>query len=89
MKHRTLPIGANLEAIQKEARKLLRALRQSDVATAERYRPFDLLESSSHVRLPDAQYIIARRYGFKSWANLRENLNVYHTRTASKFLVTA
>ena len=89
MKHRTLPIGANLEAIQKEARKLLRALRQSDVATAERYCPYDLLESSSHVRLPDAQYIIARRYGFKSWANLRENLNVYRTRAASKFLVTA
>ena len=89
MKYRALPIGANLEAIQKEARKLLRALRQSDVATAERYRPFDLLESSSHVRLLDAQYIIARRYGFKSWANLRENLNVHRTRTASKFLVTA
>jgi hypothetical protein len=89
MKYRVLPAGANLEVIKKEARKLLRAVRQSDVATAQQYRTFDVLESSSHVTLPDAQYVIARHYGFKSWTNLLENLNPRRASTASKFFVTA
>jgi hypothetical protein len=89
MKYRDLPISANLETIKKEARKLLHALRQNDAATAERYRLYDLLESNSDVRLPDAQYVIARHYGFKSWANLLKNLNARRANTASKFLVTA
>ena len=89
MKYRSLPVGANLEAIQKEARKLLSALRRNDVAATARYRRFDVLESSSHARLADAQYIIARSYGFKSWANLRESLAARRTSTAAKFLATA
>jgi hypothetical protein len=78
----TLPFGANLEAIQKEARKLLRALRRNDVAATRRYRPFDFLDGTSHARLADAQYIIARRYGFKSWAKLRDHLLVPRAKTA-------
>jgi hypothetical protein len=81
MKYRALPVGANLEAIQKEARKLLRGLRRNDVAATKRYRPFDILECSSHARLADAQYIIARSYGFKSWANLRDHLHARRTKT--------
>jgi len=68
--HRRLRFDANLEAIQREARTLLRALQRNDVAAIERYRPYDVLDSTSHPRLADAQYIIARRYGFRSWANL-------------------
>jgi len=69
--HRSLPFGANLEAIQKEARTLLRALQRNEVAVLERYHPYDVLDDTSHPRLADAQYLIARRYGFKSWANLK------------------
>lgn len=72
--HRTLPMDANFEAIQKEARTLLRALQRNDVASVERYRPSEVLESTSHVRLADVQYIIARCYGFRSWANLKDRL---------------
>jgi hypothetical protein len=82
MIYRALAVNPNLEAIQREARKLLRALRQNDVTATERYRPFDLLENRFHARLADAQYIIARRYGFKSWANLKESLNVRRKNTA-------
>ena len=67
--HRSLPFDANLEAIQKEARTLLRALQRNDVAALERYRPYDVLDDTSHRRFADAQYLIARRYGFRSWAN--------------------
>ena len=69
--HRNLSFVADLEAIEKEARTLLRALQQNDVAAVERYRPYDVLDDASHPRLADAQYIIARRYGFRSWANLK------------------
>ena len=69
--HRSLSFDANLEAIQKEARTLLRALQRNDVAAIERYRPYEVLDDASHPRLADAQYIIARRYGFRSWANLK------------------
>ena len=79
--HRTLPMDANFEAIQKEARTLLHALQRNDVAAVERYRPSDILESTSHVRLADAQYVIARRYGFRSWANLKDRLNVQRVKT--------
>jgi hypothetical protein len=55
MRYRALPVGANLEAIQKEARELLRALQRKDIAASERYSPFHVLESSSRARLADAQ----------------------------------
>ena len=64
-------IEALLEAIEKEAKKLLHALQRNDVAAIERYRPYDVLDDTSHPRLADAQYIIARSYGFRSWANLK------------------
>jgi len=81
MMYRALPVGANLEAMQKEARKLLRALQRNDVAATQRYRPFDFLDSTFPARLADAQYIIARRYGFRSWANLKDRLIVRRTKT--------
>jgi len=76
MVERSLPYDANFEAIQKEARELLRALRRNDAPATERYRPFDVLDSTSHARLADAQYIVARRYGFRSWASLKDRLVV-------------
>lgn len=77
---RTLPFNADFEAIQKEARKLWHALQRNDVAATERYRPFEVLDNTSHARLGDAQYIVARRYGFRSWANLRDRLMVRRTK---------
>jgi hypothetical protein len=72
--NRSLPFEASLEAIQKEARALLRALERNDVAATVRYQPFDVLDRTSRARLADAQYVIARYYGFKSWASLKDRL---------------
>lgn len=77
----TLPINKIFEILEKEARKLLRDLQRKNVAATERYRPFDVLDTIHHARLADAQYIIARRYGFRSWTNLREHLVVGRTKT--------
>lgn len=77
----SLPPHANIEAIKKEARKLLHDLQGKDFAATERYRPLDLLDSTSRARLADAQYVVARRYGFRSWASLKERLVVRRTKT--------
>lgn len=77
----TLPLHVSFEAMQKEARNLLHGLQRKDAAAIERYRPFDVLDSTAHARLADAEYIIARRYGFRSWANLKARLVVRHDKT--------
>ena len=79
----------DLQAIQKEARALLRALQRNDFATTRRYRDSDVGESIIHAKLPDAQYIIARRYGFKSWANLKDSLKPQRAEIPHKFTATA
>ena len=71
-----LPTNTDFESLQKEARRLLRALKSRDAAAAERYRTAEFLDSSFHARLADAQYMIARRYGFRSWASLKDRLTV-------------
>ena len=73
------PVAANLGAIENEARILLRALRRNDARAAERYRASEFLEGHSQPRLADVQYIVARRYGFRSWANLKDCLTLLRT----------
>jgi len=57
------------EAVQKEARTLFRKLHQKDVAPVEKYHQYDAIDVFP-ARLSDAQYLVARRYGFKSWVEL-------------------
>ena len=71
----------DLRAIQKEARGLLRALQRNDFATTRLYRYCGVVEGNFHARLADAQYIVARRYGFKSWANLKDSLSLRRTKS--------
>jgi hypothetical protein len=79
----------DLQAIQKEARGLLRALQQNDFATTRLYRHSDVVEGNFHARLADAQYIVARRYGFKSWANLKDSVSPRRTEIPTKFTTPA
>ena len=64
----------DVHIVRKEARKLFRALQGRDTASIERYNAFAILDDASHARLADAQYVIARCYGFKSWARMMEKL---------------
>jgi len=66
----TMPLIPNFEAAQKEARKLLRNLQRKDARSAELYRQFDAIDVLP-ARLSDAQYLVARRYGFGSWLALK------------------
>jgi ubiquinone/menaquinone biosynthesis C-methylase UbiE len=88
---KSLPKRPNLEFLKKEA-KALRALhRQGDSACCERLRDNDTAfknKSDSEIlgsrfSINDAQRIVAREYGYSSWATLKRfiesiNLPLYH-----------
>lgn len=69
-----LPARASLEQLRKQAKDLLRAIRNGD---AEALRRVASLRSQSpetdfgsSMTLADAQWVLAREYGFESWAKL-------------------
>ena len=71
---RTFPPERILEHIQGEARALLHDLRLGDPVAVRAFYLLDCESNSSRARLADAQYIIARKYGFKSWQYLKQRL---------------
>jgi hypothetical protein len=76
--HHSLHSHVNLEALEKEARKLLHDIKRKDVAAVQRLELLDGIVSS---RLADVHYLIARRYGFSSWKQLKERLVLGRTKT--------
>ena len=76
-----LPEHPSLEQLKKQAKTLLRSARAKDPAALERFRrlptlaglPLERLEALS-LALHEAQAVIAREYGFKSWRELREQV---------------
>lgn len=71
---RSLPSQRTFEDIRKEARELLRDLRRWDVAAIRRQYSLDCEAGKFPARLADAQYIVAREYGYRSWQNLKQRL---------------
>jgi ankyrin repeat protein len=74
-----LPERANLEQLKKQAKSLLHAARANDPAALQRFQALPALSRKSiaefgaiGLALNDAQSVIAREYGFKSWNELRE-----------------
>lgn len=81
MKLHQLPERANLEQLKKQAKTLLRAARAKDPDALERFKAlpaFARMDSPQaaeiNLALHDAQFVIAREYGFKSWKDLREHV---------------
>ena len=79
---RILPSSANLEQQKKQARELLRAALSHDSAALHRIsehhprlrgrKPQDLADVP--LALHDAQLVLAREYGFPSWAALKHEI---------------
>jgi hypothetical protein len=65
------PSRTNLEAMRREARDLLHALRQRAAAALRRYHCVDPLAGLSQPSLAEARYVIAREYGYSSWQKLQ------------------
>jgi len=71
----SLPNQPNLDDIKKEARRLLRDLKQRDAAALRRYHSIQSWDRMPEPILDDAQYVIARECGFSSWKKLIEHLH--------------
>lgn len=81
MTFRPLPERANLEQLKKQAKSLLHAVQAKDPEALERFQALPPLSGKSvtelsgmSLALHDAQSVIAREYGFKSWKELREHV---------------
>src|SRR5579884_2062036 len=78
---RTLPPNPNLEQQKKQARELLEAARRGDQDARRRFRDFHpefaatgSRDDATQAALHDAQLVIAREYGFASWAKLKQHI---------------
>lgn len=66
-----LPEHPNLEHLKKQAKALLREFEEKKPAAIEK---FNSLPGKIRPKLSDAQHLIAREYGFESWAKLKERV---------------
>jgi len=71
---RILPPRPNLEHLKTQAKVLLRSLEDGSSDAIERYRAFGSTPLSSPPKLADAQFVIAREYGFASWPRLKAHV---------------
>lgn len=94
MPTRPLPAEPSLTQLKMQAKDLLRAHREQELAALQRLREFhprfrsvdDATVAAATLKLSDAQLSVAREYGFLSWPRLkafvenpeRENLRVPH-----------
>ncbi len=76
-----LPERANLEQLKKQAKSLLHEARAQDQAALQRFQLLPALSRKSlaelgamTLALHDAQSVIAREYGFKSWNEMRDHV---------------
>src|SRR5690348_9535777 len=81
MTSQNLPDRPNLEQLKKQAKSLLHAARARDSAALQRFQILPALARRSlaelqaaDLALHDAQSVIAREHGFKSWNELREHV---------------
>ena len=66
-----LPAQPNLEQLRKQAKELLERYRAGDAAAGAEVRRFEREPDLSRFALHDAQRVLARAYGFESWARLK------------------
>jgi len=69
---RSLPSHPSLEQQKKQAKELLRLVRAGDSAALERIRRH--LPDKARLSLADAQFVLAREYGFQSWTALAAHI---------------
>lgn len=73
----SLPRNASLENLRKQAKTLLKQARLNESDALARIRAFHPRpDSISEVTLSVAQVVIARSYGFASWAKLKQHVEV-------------
>ena len=71
-----LPARPSLEQLQKQAKELLRQYRAGERAALDRFLVGNTRPANPQPTLADAQFVLAREYGFESWARLREQVGI-------------
>ena len=74
---RALPERPDLDHQKKLAKELLRAYRHNDAEAVTRVRA--QLPDKRDVVLADAQFVLAREYGFASWSQLKDHIDTLAT----------
>ena len=71
-----LPERANLEQLKKQAKSLLAAARSQEPSAIQRFEAVLIGRSlkPDAIVLHDAQFVLAREYGFKSWTALKQEV---------------
>jgi hypothetical protein len=76
MTPRALPRNPNLKLINDEAKKLLQDFSRGNTLALTHHSLFDSLpQNTPNPRLSDAQYLIAREYGYASWSKLKQRVD--------------
>jgi len=73
----SLPARPSLEQLRKQAKELLREIRSGDPAALGRVRAHGARPAQRQpdsVTLADVQFVLAREYGFESWALLKRHI---------------
>jgi ankyrin repeat protein len=73
MTHRTLPPRPDLEQYRKQAKELLKSARAGDAESLQRFA--DALPGHKEPSLADAQFVIAREFGFENWAEFKKKIS--------------
>jgi len=72
MTTRVLLTGTTLEALKKEAKRLLKSSKEGQPDALDRVKPY--FDDTEPYKLTQMQLVLAREYGFSSWAKLRSHL---------------
>jgi ankyrin repeat protein len=70
---RALPSSPDLAQQKKQAKELLESFTAGDAESSARVRA--LLPDKQNITLADAQFVLAREYGFASWAELKRHID--------------
>src|SRR4030095_3736190 len=82
-----LPAHPNLEMQQKRAKNLLRAAWENDPDALPRIRALHPKPPAADaLKLADAQLVIARGYGFESWADMKHKIESLTKPPVEQFL---
>jgi hypothetical protein len=71
-----LPARPSLEQLQKQAKELLKQHRAGERAALDRFLAVNMRSADSQPTLADAQFILAREYGFETWVRLRNQVSI-------------
>jgi hypothetical protein len=79
----TLPVRPSIEQLRKRAKELLKAFRAGDAGASGRLGA--VLPAPDAATLADAQFVVAREYGFDSWPALVRHVETVNPLGLGKF----